>query len=172
MNTRKEMPTAEIFDIMFCHCVEKNAKNTFADKKNYAKDNYPTTVISSTVDKSGRRINKHDPYVNETGEVQIIYGERKKELNKDAYIAKLEKEVSAKKCEQFRAECMEERNGTTTLNAKPTKAFEVIVEEELNKDLPKIKARVAKRCGYRVEDLDVDEVRQKALSMVKGQQAN
>lgn len=172
MNTRKEMPTAEIFDILFCHCVEKNAKNTFAEKKNYAKDNYPTTVISSTVDKNGKKINTHNPYKDKEGEVQIIYGERKKELNKDAYIAKLEKEVSAKKCEQFRAECMEERSGTTTLNAKPTNAFEVIVEEEYNKDLPKIRARVAKRCGYRVENVDVEQVRQTLLNDIKGQQAN
>lgn len=168
-NTRKEMPSNEVFNVAFNYCVDKNGKAIFTDSKNAVKQNYPSTVIASTVDKNGKKINTHKPYKNEVAEIQVINSERKPSLNKDKYIEKLESEVSAKKCELYKAQCMEEQEGSITVNVKPTKEFEVEFNKQYVAMLDKLAQKLAKQFGLESE---LEQVRQKALQMVKGKQAN
>lgn len=179
INTRKQMSTNEIFNLAMEHCAEKNAKSMFTADKDAVKATYPTTVVATTVDKNGKRVNTHEPYKNEIAEVQIIVNEPEQPLvlNKDKYIAELEKQVSKAKRERIEAECMEPaKPATTTVKIKPTKSFESDFEKEYPVMLVKLGQKLAKKHGIiLVDESELEQLkqqaRQNARKMIKDKQA-
>lgn len=172
-NTRKEMSVFEILNLAVEHCAEKISKTMFTEHKDAVKATYPTTVVASTVDKNGKRVNTHEPYKNEVAEVQIIVNEPEKPLvlNKDNYIAELEKQVSKTKREEIKASCMEPaKPATTTVKVKPTKEFEVDFNREYPPMLVKLMQKLAKKHGIvLVDESELEKVRQRAKQQIKAQ---
>ena len=173
MKKIKEMPTNEIFNLAIEHCAEKMAKTIFTADKDAVKETYPTTVVSTTVDKNGKRVNTHEPYKNGVAEVQIIVNEPEQPLmlNKDNYIAELEKQVSKTKREEIKASCMEPaKPATTTIKVKPTKEFEVDFSREYPVVISKLAQKLAKKHGIvLVDESELEKVRQRAKQQIKAQ---
>lgn len=178
-NTRKQMSVNEIFTLAGEHCAEKISKTMFTEHKDAVKATYPTTVVASTVDKNGKRVNTHEPYKCSVAEVQVIINEPEQPLvlNKDNYIAELEKQVSKTKREEIKASCMEPaKPATTTVKVKPTKEFEVDFNREYPPMLVKLIQKLAKKHGVElVIESELEQVkqqaRQKARKMIKDKQA-
>lgn len=172
-NARKIMPNETLYELGFVNVASKFIEAIFKTLKDAVKAEYPSTVVDSTVDIKGNRVNTHEPYVSkdESVTLKLISSEKKEVLQKEAYIVDLEKEVSKKKVLELRAKHTKLREGSTTADIDVSAEFEAMVKEELIKVLPKIAEKVAMKAekihGYPVAN--VEQVRQTLLDSIKSQ---